>query len=506
MDHPPVLELKNIHKSFNNVMVLEDVSLTLNPGEIMGVIGENGAGKSTMIKIICGVHDLDHGEIFFNGEKVDFRNPEESRKVGISTIYQELSLFPSLTVAQNIFIGREFDQTNISGMVTPIDNRKMEKEARRILHDTLGVDIDVNAQLEKLTMAEKQLVEIARAIYYQSNIIIMDEPTTALETKEKERLFSIIRDLKKRGTAVIFVSHYLLEVIDICDHVFVLRDGKVALNQPIAITSLDNLINAMIGKSLDKQYPKQYFEIGEPIFEVKQLSREKSFQNISFNLHEREILGIVGLAGCGKNDLIRTLFGIEKPDQGELYIRNKKVIIRDVKDAMDHKLAFLPADRKTEGNFAIKNVGWNMMIASLGLISKNTWLSNRKENKLVNSYIEKLKIKTNTSAQVISSLSGGNQQKVLLARWFLTNPDILLLEDPTRGIDVNVKTEVYKLITEFIKDGRAVIMVSSDEEEVVEICDRVIVLRNGQISADMKTSETNVEQIKKYSEKTSEQA
>lgn len=500
MDQIPVLELKNIRKSFNKVVVLDDVSLKLNPGEVLGVIGENGAGKSTMIKIICGVHEFDQGVMLLNGQKVDFRNPEQSRKVGISTIYQELSLFPTLTVAQNVFIGREFDQTRISGLAAPIDNRKMNTEAQKILHDTLGTEIDVNSPLEKLTMAEKQLVEIARAIYYKSQIIIMDEPTTALEAREKERLFSVIRDLKKMGTAVIFVSHYLFEVMDICDHVFVLRDGTVALDSPKEEASVDKLIQAMIGKTLDRQYPKEQVEIGETIFEVKNLTKEKTFQNVSFDLHKGEILGIVGLAGCGKNEMIRAIYGIDKPDQGEILIRNKKVTIRDIKDAMDLKLAFLPADRKTEGIFDIKDVGWNMMIASLDLISKNTWLSNHRQRMLVNSYIDKLKIKTNSSAQVISSISGGNQQKVMLARWFLTDPEILLLEDPTRGIDVNVKTEVYKLITEFVKGGGGVIMVSSDEEEVVGICDRVIVMRNGEISADLKAAETNVEQIKKYSE------
>ncbi len=501
MEQTPVLELKNIRKSFNNVVVLDNVNLKLNPGEVLGVIGENGAGKSTMIKIICGVYDFDHGEVLMNGRKVDFRNPEQSRKVGISTIYQELSLFPSLTVAQNIFIAREFEQGPISSLIAPIDNNKMVSEARKILHDTLGTDINVNSPLEKLTLAEKQLVEIARAIYYKSQIIIMDEPTTALEVREKERLFSVIDDLKKMGTAIIFVSHYLLEVKDICDHVFVLRDGIVALDNPIQLTSIDDLIKAMIGKSLDRQYPKEHLKIGEKIFGVKHLTMGKAFQDITFDLHEGEILGIVGLAGCGKNELIRALYGIVKPDKGEIVFRKKTLTLGDMKDALKNKIAFLPADRKNEGIFAIKSVGWNMLVASLDLIIKNAWMSSRKENQIANSYVEKLKIKVNSSEQVISSLSGGNQQKVMLARWLLTDPEILLLEDPTRGIDVNVKTEVYKLITEFVKSNHAVIMVSSDEDEVVEMCDRVIVMRNGQISADVKAAETNVEQIKKYSEK-----
>ncbi|HEX7557088.1 MAG TPA: ATP-binding cassette domain-containing protein, partial [Leptolinea sp.] len=301
--------------------------------------------------------------------------------------------------------------------------------------------------------------------------------------------------------AIIFVSHYLLEVKDICDHVFVLRDGIVALDNPIKETSVDDLIKAMIGKSLDRQYPKEHLKIGEKIFGVEKLSKEKAFQNISFDLHEGEILGIVGLAGCGKNELIRALYGIEKPDRGEIRFRDKNLTLGDMKDALKNKIAFLPADRKSEGIFNIKSVGWNMLVASLDLITRNFWMSSREESQIAGSYIDKLKIKAKSSEQVISSLSGGNQQKVMLARWLLTDPEILLLEDPTRGIDVNVKTEVYKLITEFVKSGHAVIMVSSDEDEVVEMCDRVIVMRNGLISADVNAADTNVEQIKKYSEK-----
>jgi ribose transport system ATP-binding protein len=505
LEQTPVLELKNISKSFSGNRVLDEINLKLGHGEVLGIIGENGAGKSTLIKIICGVYNLDQGEIFFDGEKVEFQNPEQSRNRGISTIYQELSLFPSLTVAQNIFIARELDQTGIHGIISPIDNRKMEAEARRILHDVLGTDINIHSLVENLSMAEKQLVEIARALYSQSRIIIMDEPTTALEAREKEQLFQIIRDVKKIGTSVIFVSHYLQEVMKICDHIFVLRDGQCVLDKPADETSVENMIKAMIGRSLEKQYPKEIVPIGEKVLSVKNLTRKKVFQDVSFELHEGEIIGIVGLVGCGKNELIRAMFGIDRFDSGSIETRRKRYPSITINDAMRDRIAFIPADRKTEGIFGIKSVKWNMLISALDLIIKNSWISYRSENRLANGYIDKLKIKTGSSSQTIASLSGGNQQKVLLARWFLTDPQILLLEDPTRGIDVSVKTEVYKLLIEFAKKGNAVVLVSSDEEEVVGICDRVIVLHKGRVSANVKTSETSVEQIKIYSEISGEQ-
>jgi ribose transport system ATP-binding protein len=494
----PILEMKNISKSFGPVRVLNGVDLTLNRGEVLGLIGENGAGKSTMIKIICGIHKKDSGEIFYNGEKIEIESVAHSQQLGISTIYQELSLMPDLNAAQNIFLNRELNKKG-NNLVAPLNSVEMGKKAQQILKDELHINIPVDRPLKYMTLAQKQMVEIARTIYADAQVIIMDEPTSALGAEEREQLFNVIRGLKEKGRSVIFISHHLDEIMKVCDRISVLRDGKKVADDLVRQFTIERIINEMVGKSLQSQYPKESVELGKPILSIHKLTKKGAFEDISFELREGEILGVVGLEGCGKNEVIRSIFGRLPYDSGDIIKNGKKLKIRSVKDAMVTKIAFVPAERKVDGLFLKQNIAWNTTIASLDKIIKYKTLVSKKESTVTNGYIAQLNIKAESSNQSISALSGGNQQKVMLSRWIMMNPDVFLLEEPTRGIDVNAKTEVYRAIGECVKQKKGVIVVSSEEEEVIGICDRIIVMRNGKISGVLDAKKTNTSEIKRYS-------
>jgi ribose transport system ATP-binding protein len=497
-ENAPILELKNVSKFFGPVRVLNGVDLTLNKGEILGLIGENGAGKSTLIKIICGIHVKDGGEIFYNGKKVEIQNVADSQHLGISTIYQELSLMPDLDAVQNIFVNRELLKKGKS-LLGLLNAAEMQNKARKILEKDLHVRMDINKPLKYLTLAQKQMIEIARIIYADAQIIIMDEPTSALGAEEREQLFNVIRGLKEKGRSVIFISHHLDEVMAICDKICVLRDGKKVADDTIQNFTIERIINKMVGKSLKSQYPKENVTIGEPVLSVNKLTKKGTFTDISFELYEGEILGMVGLEGCGKNEVIRSIFGCTAFDSGDLIKKGRKLKIRSIKDAMDNKIAFVPAERKVDGLFLKQDIAWNITIGSLDQITNYKTLIRKKESNVAKGYIDQLNIKTESYSQNISALSGGNQQKVMLSRWMMTDPDLFLLEEPTRGIDVNAKTEVYRAIGECVKKNKAVIVVSSEEEEVIGICDRIIVMRDGKISSVLDAKKTNTAEIKRYS-------
>ena len=490
--------MRNITKSFGPVQVLKGIDLTLNRGEVLGFIGENGAGKSTMIKIICGVHRKDSGEIFFNGTKTEIENVAHSQQLGISAIYQELSLMPDLNAAQNIFINRELNKKG-SHLFAPLDAAEMQAKAERILKDELQIDIPVDKPLKYLTLAQKQMVEIARTIYADAQIIIMDEPTSALGAAEREQLFKVIRGLKEKGRSVIFISHHLDEIMQVCDRISVLRDGKKVADDSVANFTVERIINEMVGKSLQSQYPKEDVAFGPPILAVHNLTKRGAFADISFELREGEILGLVGLEGCGKNEVIRSIFGRISYDSGEIVKAGRKLRIRSVKQAMASKIAFVPAERKVDGLFLKQDIAWNTTIAALDKIIKYQTLLTKKENALTDGYIAQLNIRAESHDQNITALSGGNQQKVMLSRWMMMDPDVFLLEEPTRGIDVNAKTEVYRAIGECVKERKGVIVVSSEEEEVIGICDRIIVMRNGKISGVLDAKKTDTSEIKRYS-------
>jgi ribose transport system ATP-binding protein len=495
----PILEMRGICKSFGPVNVLDGVNLVLRRGEVLGLIGENGAGKSTLIKILCGVHQMDRGGILLDGVPTVVRDAAHAQRLGISAIYQELSLIPDLNAAQNIFLNREAAFGR--GLAVPLREAGMRAAARKVLNGDLNAAIDIDAPLRRLPLAQKQLVEIARTIHADAKIIIMDEPTAALEAPERQQLFRVIRRLRDQGRSIIFISHHLDEILQVCDRVNILRDGNKVADGPVADFTIDDIIAGMVGKSLEAQYPKTDAPVGGILLRVDSLGKKKAFRAISFELRQGEAIGIVGLEGCGKNELIRAVFGIGGYDAGSIEVKGSLRSVGSVREAMRQGLAFVPGERKTEGLFLLQDVAWNVTVAALRKILRWGSISGDREKAFCQGYIDRLGIRTKGPRQRITHLSGGNQQKVMLSRWMMTDADVFLLEEPTRGIDVNAKTEVYLAIGECLKRGKGMIIVSSEEEEIINICDRIIVMRNGEPTAYLDARDATVEMVKQYSVK-----
>ncbi|MBX5088214.1 sugar ABC transporter ATP-binding protein [Rhizobium lentis] len=479
MTHNPLLEMKGIGKRFGNTVALRDIDLAISAGEVLGLVGENGAGKSTLMKILAGAYCRDGGTISVRGKAVELADPKAGADAGIAIIYQELSLFPDFDAAQNIFAGRELRTSDF--VLAPLAHARMRKEARRILFDELGVDVPVDRPVGELSLSDRQMVEIAKALSTNADIIIMDEPTEALEEVERKQLFAIIKRLQAADKAIIYVSHRIKELLGICSRVMVLRDGRTVADLPVADLDVDKVVSAMIGGSLSKQFPPRVPARSEPSLELRGLSKAGAFEDISFSLSKGEIFGIAGLEGSGKSALLRSLFGQRPYDSGTVVIGGKDARIVDVTDAIRERFAFLPAERKVEGIFPEHSVGWNLSIANLGVLGKVT-LKPAREREIAGDYISKLGVKCDGPQAEIASLSGGNQQKVMLARWLLTQPKVLLLEEPTRGVDVRAKSEVYALVQAAAKDGCSVIVVSADNAELLGLCHRVAVMFEGKIT------------------------
>ncbi|VIG11381.1 ABC transporter ribose-specific ATP-binding protein [Clostridioides difficile] len=479
-----ILKLSNIAKEFPGVKALDNVNFELFHGEVHALLGENGAGKSTMIKILTGAHSKTSGKFIFQDKEIDNISPDVSKKIGINAIYQELTVFDELTVAQNIFMGKE-----INGKVLTND-KKMNEEAKKIF-DNMGIDVNPNSLVKELSIAQKQMVEIARVLSSETKVLIMDEPTSSISKKETEILFRLIKDLKDSGVSIIYISHRMEELFEICDRITIMRDGKtVSTLNTKDVSSEEELVNLMIDRKLDQFFPKRKVEIKEEIMRVENLTKNNVFNDVSFNIRKGEILGIGGLVGSKRSEIVEAIFGLRTYDSGKIYLNNEEVKFKTPSDAIENGLGLITEDRKGTGLFLQMSVKENTTMAGLKKISKfKSIIDRKKEKEILEKYIEALRIKTPHMNQVIQSLSGGNQQKAIIARWLLLQPDILIMDEPTRGIDVNAKAEIYNLMGDLVESGVSIIMISSEIPELISMSDRIMVMREGHISGFLEGEE-----------------
>src|SRR5215216_1748019 len=489
MDDNVILQMENISKSFPGVNALSNVNLAVRRGTIHALMGENGAGKSTLMKILDGMYTPDSGQIIFQGQTVTVDTTQTALKLGISMIHQELSPIPHMSVAENIFLGRE--PLARFGL---IDKRKMNTDTKALLN-RLEIDINPTTLMKELSVANTQMVEIAKAISYDSRLIIMDEPTSAITEREVAHLFSMIRSLKAKGVSIIYITHKMDEVFQIADEITVLRDGKHIATVPASQTNKIRLITMMVGRELTEMFPKEVAPIGEIVLSVRNLTRDGIVQDVSFDLHRGEILGIAGLMGAGRTTVIESIFGIHKIDAGEITIKGRKTRINSPADAIKNGLALLTEDRKLTGIMGVLPVRDNMVIASLPNYEKRGFLDGRLMEATYKQEKNRLDIKSPNMHQLIKLLSGGNQQKVLISRWLLTSPDILILDEPTRGIDVGAKAEIHKLMGKLAQEGRAIIMISSELPEILGMSDRILVMHEGRVGGIFERKEATQESI-----------
>lgn len=491
MQEDILFSARNISKTFPGVKALQNVKLDLAKNEIHALIGENGAGKSTMMKIILGMYLADSGEMKFKGKDYHPLSPREALNVGISMIHQEISLVPTLSVSANVWIGREAAFGNKVFLSV-----KKQAEATKKILDSLGLKIDPRTIVSKLSIAQMQLVEIARAISYNAEIIIMDEPTSALNRTEIEHLFSIMKRLANEGKTIVFISHKLDEVIQICDRITVFRDGTYIDTLSAKDTSIAELIKLMVGRELSAVYPKEEVEIGSPVFEVRNLSKPGVCQNISFVVRSGEVLGFAGLMGAGRTEIMRLIFGIDKKEEGQLFLKGKEIHVKNTNDAVHSGLAMVTEDRLRTGLLHKLPVCTNMTLTYLRSITNALgFVKSAQEIADANDMVDKLKIKISSLKGEAGQLSGGNQQKVIIAKWLLAMPDVLILDEPTRGIDVGAKAEIYKLVGQLAAAGKAIIFISSELPEVMGVSDRILVISEGRITAEYRRGMFNQEQI-----------
>lgn len=489
-----ILSMKDIEKRFSGVHALKSAQLELRAGEVHALMGENGAGKSTLVKVLCGIHKRDGGEITLFGEKVNFTNISESQKAGISIIHQELNMMNHLTVAQNIYIGREPLKNNLY-----IDDGKMERDAKE-LFDRIGVNIDPSVKLGTLTVGKQQMVEIAKAISHNSKLLILDEPTAALTQPEVEELFAIMNDLRQKGIGMIYISHRMDEINRISDRVTVMRDGEYVGTVNTKDTTKDEIVKMMVGRVIygDKKEESTVSPDAPVVLEIKHLSRGKEIKDVSFKLRKGEILGFSGLMGAGRTEVARAIYGADRFDNGEIYINGKKVDIRSPKQAVENGICYLSEDRKQYGLLLIKSVAENSAISSMDNYIKAGWINEKKLHKEAEITNKKLRTKTPSMDQLVKNLSGGNQQKVIVARWLLKDSDIFIFDEPTRGIDIGAKSEMYELMEELAKNGKSIIMISSELSEIQRLSDRVVVMCEGRVAKELDIKDATQETIMKY--------
>ena len=487
MDNNYILTLKNITKEFPGVKALDDVTINIERGTIHGLVGENGAGKSTLIKVLAGIYQPNKGEIILDGKPCRFNSPIEARRAGISVVHQEIKLAEPLSVAENMFLG------NVQLKNGLVDWKGMRRRAREIVED-LGMDIDINAQVSSLTVAKKQIVEIMHAINNNSRILIMDEPSAVLTDRELEVMFRIVKQLRDEGITIIYISHRLDEIFGLCSNVSVLRDGCHIDTIPVASVDRQGLINMMVGREMGQEYPKEVGNVGGTILEVKNLSRG-ILQDISFEVKSGEVFGISGLVGAGRTELARAILGIDKPESGEVYVRGKKVHYRTFADAIRDGLGLIPEDRKLQGLVQIMSVKRNTTLVNMKRVLRAGVISSSLEEKLSKEYADKLHVVTPSMETEVQYLSGGNQQKVVIAKWLFQNSEILFLDEPTRGIDVGAKAEIYRLINRMAREGKTSSMISSEMPELLGLCDRIMVMHEGHKMGELNAAEATQEKI-----------
>ena len=488
-----ILTMKNIEKHFSGVHALKSVQFELRAGEVHALMGENGAGKSTLVKVLCGIHKRDGGTINFFGKDVEFANIAESQAAGISVIHQELNMMNHLTVAQNIYIGREPKK---HGM---IDDKKMERDAAE-LFKRIGVNIDPSVALGTLTVGKQQMVEIAKAISHESKLLVLDDPTAALTQPEVEALFKIMKDLRDKGIGMIYISHRMDEINRISDRVTVMRDGEYVGTLITKDTTKDEIVRMMVGRVIygDKKEQSTVSEGAEVVLEVKNLNRGKEVRDVSFNLHRGEILGFAGLMVAGRTETARAIFGADLKDSGEIYINGKKVNIKHPSEAVKNGICYLSEDRKQFGLLLDKSVAENSVLASLDDYISGGWINDAKIKESAAQKNALLKTKTPSMEQQLKNLSGGNQQKVIVARWLLRDSDIFIFDEPTRGIDIGAKSEMYDLMEKLASEGKAIIMISSELAEIQRLSDRVVVMCEGRVTTELDIKDATQEEIMKY--------
>ena len=486
------IRVSNIEKSFPGVKALQNVNFLVKKGTLHALCGENGAGKSTLMKIISGLYKPDGGQIFIDGEEVHIENPIQAREMGIAMIAQELNFVPEMSIEENIFLGRL--PVNKYGKV---DWKKLRKDTQKFI-DENNLPYTPDQKMKTLTVSDIQMLEIIKAISFNADIIIMDEPTSSITEAEVEVLFKKIAELKANNVSIIYISHKLEEVFQLADEITVLRDGEVVETHPTYELTMDKVISLMVGREITNVYPKETIKIKDIKFEVKDLSSKGVFKNINFDVREGEIVGFAGLVGAGRTELMRAIFGLDPYDSGDILLNDQKIEVNTVPDALNKGIAMLSEDRRRYGIIPIRSVRENASISRLDKFIYGGYAREEEEKKVVGEYFDKLNVKTPSQDTAIQALSGGNQQKVLLARWLICEPEILILDEPTRGIDVGAKFEIYKLMGELAKEGKAIILVSSELTELIGMCDRIYVMNQGRLTGELDRDSFNQETIMKH--------
>ncbi len=483
-----LLTMKNINKSFPGVRALDAVNFELKSGEVHALLGENGAGKSTLIKVLGGIYIADEGEIFIEQTKVEIDGVKAAQENGIAIIHQELVLVPHMTVAENIFLGREPRKGGF------VDRAKMNVEAQTLL-DAYDMHVEADTLVADLTIAKQQMVEIVKAISYNSKILVMDEPTSSISDKEVNFLFETMRTLTAKGVGIIYISHKMSELEEICDRVTVMRDGSCVGTEVVQNTTKDKLIAMMVGRELTSYYTRDYLPPGEIVLKCENIADGKMAKGASFELHKGEIIGFAGLVGAGRSEVMKCIFGLTKDATGDIYIDGKKVEIHSPVEAMKMGIALVPEDRKKEGLYKVQSVKYNATIEVLARFIKGIFVNGREEEQITQHYIDMMSTKTPTQDTKIGNLSGGNQQKVMIGRWLATAPKILIMDEPTRGVDVGAKSEIYAIMNQLVKEGVSIIMISSELPEIINMSDRVYVMYDGKVAGCLGHDEVTQEKI-----------